>query len=542
MIVYFADRQLNIIGQASTHLPEGMVISDDLKTEDVETGVALFECVIPFSSATRGLVDACTKCGNYILRSNDGENEFYTIIEREIDTKKREVYLYAEDAGLDLLNEVCGAYTATVAHPIDYYINKFAYDSGFEIGINEIPSLSRTLSWDGEATATERIASVATQFDNCEISYSFKIKGLSLTNKYINIYKKRGKDVGAQLRLDYEINCIIAKDSIANLATALYPTGGTPEGSETPINLNGYHYDDGDIYLEGAYLKSRTALRKWSRYLNPNEPHTTYTGHILKLYTYDTTEQSTLCAHAVTALKKACEMEVNYEVDVAELPGDIQIGDRVNIVDDAGELYVSSRILKLETSIANDKRTATLGEYLIKGSGISQKIEELSAKFTQLASKRPFYTWVAYADDASGTNISLNPTGKVYMGTAANQVLEAADIADPSVYTWVRVKGDDAVNIYIHSSAGTAFKNDEIDTVLTVTVYHGGVTVTDQPGLIAEFGSGAYLEWSVRKYGDTSFTTILSTDAHLSKAGWVYTVGPQDIDTQAVFNVELIVP
>ena len=50
MIVYFADRHMNVLGQASTILPEGMTITDDLKTEDVETGVSVFECKIPYDS------------------------------------------------------------------------------------------------------------------------------------------------------------------------------------------------------------------------------------------------------------------------------------------------------------------------------------------------------------------------------------------------------------------------------------------------------------------------------------------------------------
>ena len=37
MIVYFADRYLNILGQASTSLPEGLTVKDDVKIEDVET-------------------------------------------------------------------------------------------------------------------------------------------------------------------------------------------------------------------------------------------------------------------------------------------------------------------------------------------------------------------------------------------------------------------------------------------------------------------------------------------------------------------------
>ena len=183
MIAYFADRKFNIIGQASTQLPAGILIKDDLKSEDVETGIAIFDGYVQYTAETREQVENFTAVGNYILRKNGDECEFYTIIESEANTKNQEVYVYAEDAGLDLINEVVGAYEADKAYKISYYIEKFAYDSGFEIGINEAASLTRKLSWDGEATVTERLASVATQFD-CEISYSFDVKGLEVTHKY----------------------------------------------------------------------------------------------------------------------------------------------------------------------------------------------------------------------------------------------------------------------------------------------------------------------------------------------------------------------
>lgn len=96
------------------------------------------------------------------------------------------------------------------------------------------------------------------------------------------------------------------------------------------------------------------------------------------------------------------------------LPSGVRIGDRVNIVDDAGGLYLSARILKLETSIAEDTRTATLGEYLIQDSGIAQKVEELAAQ-VKASGAQSRYTWIAYADDAAGNGISLDPTGKAYM-------------------------------------------------------------------------------------------------------------------------------
>lgn len=390
MILYFADRGFSILGYASTNLPEGLTVTDDLKTDDVETGIAVFECVLPYTAANRAQVEQCASVGNYVLRKHDSENEFYTIIDSELDTKNQEVYIYAEDAGLDLLNEVVGEYEADQAYPITHYVEKFAYDSGFEIGINEATGIKRTLSWDGESTATERLASVADQFGGFEISYSFEIKGLEVTNKYINIYKERGKESGVQLRLNNEIDRIVTKKSIANLATALIPTGATLEGQSLPVDLTDYSYDDGDFYTSGRYLYSREALKKWTRYVWNKEPNQIegQKGHIVQRYSYDTESQKELCKHAVTELKKLCEPEVNYEIDINTLPDNVAIGDRVDIIDDAGELYVSARILKLETSVANETQTATIGEYLIKNSGISQKVSDIASKFSEFAKER----------------------------------------------------------------------------------------------------------------------------------------------------------
>lgn len=444
MIIYFADRKMNILGYASDRLKKGYIIQDDKKTEDVETGVAVFECTIGYNSATLQDLDQCMEVGNYILRSNDGEKEFYTIIESERDSKDQTIYIYAEDAGMDLLNEVVGAYAADQAYDIEFYVNKFAADTGFEIGINEIPDLTRKLSWEGEATATERIASVATQFDSAEISYSFETKGMIITHKYINIHKQRGKDSGIQLRLNREIDRVIVNKSVANLATALIATGGTPEGEDKAITLEGYEYDDGDFYVSGIRLNSRSALAKWSRYVWDKEPGRLegYTGHIVQRYSYDTTSQSELCNRAITELKKRSQIEVNYEIEISEFPENLKIGDRADIVDDGGELYVSSRILKLETSVTGRSRKATLGDYLIRSSGISERIEELAEQFANLAAGREFFTWIAYADDANGGGISLDPEGKKYMGIATGKLSSTVDISDPSVFKWSLIQGE----------------------------------------------------------------------------------------------------
>ena len=454
MIIYFADRAMNILGSASTGLPKGLMITNDKKTEEISEGVAIFECNLDYNFANPDEdeeqevdVKKLAAVGNFILKqgADSSEAEVYTIIDSTIDPIKKDASIYAEDAGLDLLNEVVGAYAANKAYNIAYYINKFAYDSGFEIGINEVSNLTRKLSWDGEDTATKRLLSVATQFDNTEIGFSFKVENMAVTGKYINVYRNRGNDSGVTLTVGKEVSGFRIKSSIADLATAYRCTGGTPEGSENPITLNGYKYDDGDFYVEGSYVKSRKALEKWSRYQIKTEKNKNDVGHIVKSFTYNTTSKSELCNRAVSSLKKICDEAVTYEVELLYLPDGVKVGDTVSIVDDDDNIYLTARLLKLEMSESNDTKEAELGDYVRQGSGIDAKVMELAERFEKIAKNRNFYTWTAFADDENGTGISANAYGKDYLGIATNRLAKEADLSDPTQYTWVKIKGEQGI-------------------------------------------------------------------------------------------------
>lgn len=464
MIIYFADRAMNILGSASTGLPKGLIITNDKKTEEISEGVAIFECNLDYNFVNPDEdeeqevdVKKLAAVGNFILKqsADSSEVEVYTIIDSTIDPIQRDASIYAEDAGLDLLNEVVGKYAADKAYNIAYYINKFAYDSGFEIGINEVSNLTRKLSWDGETTATERLLSVATQFENAEIEFSFKVENMAVTGKYINVYKKRGNDSGVTLTIGKEVSGFRIKSSIADLATAYRCTGGTPEGSENPITLNGYKYDDGDFYVEGSYVKSRKALEKWSRYQIKTEKNKNDVGHIVKSFTYDTKSKSELCNRAVSSLKKICDEAVTYEVELLYLPDGVKVGDTVSIVDDDDNIYLTARLLKLEMSESNDTKEAELGDYVRQGSGIDAKVMELAERFEKIAKNRNFYTWTAFADDENGTGISANAYGKDYLGIATNRLAKEADLSDPTQYTWVKIKGEQGI-------PGTAGKDGQM--------------------------------------------------------------------------------
>ena len=52
-----------------------------------------------------------------------------------------------------------------------------------------------------------------------------------------------------------------------------------------------------------------------------------------------------------------------------------------------------------------------------------------------------YYTWIRYADDAEGTGISNDPTGKEYIGFAYNKTT-AVESDDPTDYAWSLIKGE----------------------------------------------------------------------------------------------------
>ena len=68
MIAYFADREMNIVGLASTALPKSMQILDDKRTEELKTGsVSLSFEVIYDGEQGYGSIKDIVEVGNYVM-------------------------------------------------------------------------------------------------------------------------------------------------------------------------------------------------------------------------------------------------------------------------------------------------------------------------------------------------------------------------------------------------------------------------------------------------------------------------------------------
>ena len=522
MIIYAADRAMNILGMASTDLRDGLTAYEDTKTEDVETGVAGFEFSVHYTTENRKKAESMFEIGNYILRKDGKDEGFFTITDYNSDSKDQSITAYAEDAGLDLLNDVCVPYSADEVYNIAHYVQMAIDGSGFEIGKNEYGTAKKRFAFANEQTAKERLDDIAEAF-GAEISYGFEIKGLTVLHKYVHIHKKRGIDNGIRLTLNREIDSIRVSKNINELATGLIVVGGTGNNSDIPINLDGYSYDDGDFYVSGKNLYSREALKKWARFMpNVMRQAAGVSAHILRTFRSDTVSQAQLCQEAIAQLKIYREAQINYEIDISRFPESVSLGDTVYIIDEAGELYLQSRILKLETRVSEHKKIATLGEFLIREGGVSETVRQMAAEFAELVKTRKLYTWIVYADGDDGTGISTDPDGKTYMGVSPNHFQETPDLTDPTVYTWSKIQGVDAITMVIITDNGNIFKNSSGSTTLTAHVYKAGAELS--AAAIAAIGT---IKW----YKDGGSTAV--------GTGVTLTVNAGSVTNKATYEARL---
>ena len=100
-------------------------------------------------------------------------------------------------------------------------------------------------------------------------------------------------------------------------------------------------------------------------------------------------------------------------------------------------------------------------------------------------------------------------------------------------------KGEDSILLCIESSNGTTFKNSDVATIFTVSIYVGGVVIDNSSKLREMFGDSAYLQWLIKRHGETQFSKIPLDDSRLNDNGFIFTISAKDIKFKAVFNCEL---
>ncbi|MEN2313894.1 phage tail spike protein [Lacticaseibacillus paracasei] len=456
MEFYFTDRSFHLLGIAtagSDHTND-FRISGEIERTNVDAAMVAFTGTLYFPKKQLSKAEAMCQDLNYMLyMDDDGNGRMITITASHADGTGYCIAFEGTDAGNDLKNEIVDAYKAPTQMTFEQYFNIFTGNSGWEIGVNEVPTDVRTLTFDSEDTSYDRMKSVATQF-GVETYFSFSIVGTTMVKCYLNVVKKRGADRGITLRVGDEINRITVDSDSTNLMTAVYARGATPDGSDTPINLVGYSYTDptGQFVLtKEGYLLDTVSNRIYSR-LRQNSTATVDGSYLNHVIDYEATTQASLLQSALADLKQNNHPAVNYTIELAKILQNIRCGDTVQIEQEDRQLYLSARVLELDKCYSNpSSSTMVMGDYLLETSQVAKQYQDLAQKLKDIPKTIQYYPWIRYADDDQGTNMSALPAGKKYMAVVySNKSSVPSD--NPADYAgkWALIqgpKGDDGVGV-----------------------------------------------------------------------------------------------
>ncbi len=366
-MITLTDREYNKLCQLHFGSSGGLIAYNDWFEQDLDTGIGTYEFTV---DKTGNPEIEKINVGCYLMVKDGSKLRSFEIMRIEEDKNSKTVY--AEDAGLDLLGEQVPPYKADKSYPITHYIAEFTYDSGWEIGTNEIPeTTTRKLEWQGTETATKRLLQLVKRF-GAEISYDFEFLNDKIYRKLIHIHKRIGEDKKVRLEVGREASNVKRTISIENLATTIVATGA--DG----ITLAGAEYNEGNIRsdLNSIYLIDYDAVARWKR-----AGYAPAGGGIVKRYESEAKTPQSLMVEAVIKLKQWNHPEVTYDVPINVLPREVNIGDTVVIVDHHYEpaLIVSGRVSSIKKSLA----TRENGE--IKITNIQSKEDTISEKVRRLS-------------------------------------------------------------------------------------------------------------------------------------------------------------
>jgi hypothetical protein len=414
-------------------------MTDDHEIVEYESdGLITFSGTLMFNETTSQLnaVKDMAQLGNYIIyRRHDGSSACITILEINHDPINGTREVKGEDGGLDLLNNVVPATSTSVPQTFAIYWNQTLSNTGITLRQNVFAGDTRALTYENENTALERLRSLISDFGGGKFTLDFVFENMELQNIYMDVKADIGEEKDITLRVGRDVDSIVTTGNIYELATAVRPLGNKPEGSDSRINLNGYSWidPDGRFKLENGVMIDTQEAPKWSRLLSISG------GLYTRAISYDTLDKGKLASLAVQHLKTNSVPQFNYDVNVINPPEDLELGDRVDVVDEHDELYLSGKILTIDRSTADKSVGLVLGDFRIKYSGLNPQLMQIAADFSK------------QFDESIPAQVILTPSKQFFVGGVGTINITAkvmkGDKDITNLFTQFRWKRYDASNV-----------------------------------------------------------------------------------------------
>lgn len=192
---------------------------------------------------------------------------------------------------------------------------------------------------------------------------------------------------------------------------------------------------------------------------------------------------------------------------------------------------------------------ATIGGFRITTDSIYSGVKESALNTT-----RGIYLdnngQIAFGDDTNYLRYYKDQNGKWKLEIAANSVQIKAssstesgsnleDVINDMRNEMKALKDNQTSYICIESSRGTTFRNDEMDTILNVTIFRGTERITDIDTLHRVFGDSAYLEWKWLRTNDETYGLLSVDDPRITQNGFKLHVTAEDTVKDVDFTCNL---
>lgn len=403
MIYHILNREFNSICMIDDEADNSIILTDDTHTYGISNGTLLntFDCAIDKNHEDAGMIQVGT---HIVFQDENGENICLTLMDTDEDEYTRTCHY--EDLGMELINETPMIFPASFVQPVEYYVNREIYDSGWEIGLNELVDAKMKMEFTNNDTTLTRLQQICEKF-NCEMYFTVEFHNLKVTKKRINIVYQIGVETNEVLNAGVDLITVGKHINIDNLKTALIVTGGS--------NFNNLVYNDGNYFtrIGESIIYDREANALWGR------GHTTDTrdsGWVYGNYQSQSDDPTQMFAEGLAELKKINQPEATYTVEAIFSNTDFMVGDRVTIIDEEYNpaLRISARILQKDISRTNPSNNGlVIGNVIELQSAISAKLRQLQNQINNKADDTVTSELIA-TEDGNLRNFEV----KVYKGNA----------------------------------------------------------------------------------------------------------------------------
>lgn len=470
--------------------PDSCPYYNDFLKEQIATGVATYEFYVP---SNHDVVEEIVEGGNVVISDLDGNLKMFQIMQ-VTDTHAQGTsgaggagsnkYVYCEDAGLELINDVIRPVTYSNVTAQTAFTNLLT-GQRWAVGHIDDSFIQQSLSYSNYETILNGLQTAATTYGG-ELVFRVVINNGAVTGRFVDLVKQRGEVTHKRFVYSKDMLSVQRQVDMTTIATALIGIGNNNVDFKT---LN---------YTKAANGFDKPSGQDWVGDPEALQQYGHQGIHVFRTFTYNTDDPGTLLQQTWNALQQQKNPSVTYTMQVTlleRLAGieheKVRIGDTVYVIDQSFNpaLLLQARILELDTCFSDPMQdVCTLGNYVIVKSNINAQMQAIQMTLLQKQSN-----W-------------------------------------DSAYTTVnQVKDQLTISVQINSTNGLVFKNGDINTVLVATVMQGASDVTTQLPASA-------FTW--HKYDANGNEDMSWYTAHLG-IGRSVAVTSSDINSRATFECDV---